>query len=156
MFGFRKVKKQIILPPISGEIIPLEAVPDKVFSKKMLGDGFAVIGDSKWVVAPVSGRLIHIFSTKHAFCLLTDDGLEVLVHVGIDTVHLRGQGFTVKQKEGDHVLQGDVVFELDLTILQQHSQWLMTPVVITNRERIQSLKINYGCQQPIAGEVQFK
>ena len=92
-----------IIAPLSGEIIPLEQVPDPVFSDKVLGDGAAILPKDGKIYSPVNGTLATIAATKHAFGFQTDDGLEILVHVGLETVSLNGEVFTVHKQEGDSV-----------------------------------------------------
>lgn len=97
-----------VLSIADGEVKPITAVKDPVFSSKMMGDGFAVEPENGNVYAPVSGIVTSVFPTKHAFGLLTDSGLEVLVHIGLDTVALNGVPFSVKVAEGQRVQAGDL------------------------------------------------
>ena len=98
MFNFFKKEEFKIVAPVSGELIPLSQVPDQVFSTKMMGDGFAVIPGSNRVVAPLSGSLETVFPTGHAVGIKTKDGIECIVHIGLDTVELNGEGFNVLVK----------------------------------------------------------
>jgi len=139
---------------VAGEIIEIEKVPDLVFSQKMVGDGFAIIPEGSLIKAPVSGTVVQIFPTNHAFGILSDSGLEILVHIGIDTVELKGEGFTRLVSPGTKVASGDAIIEIDLEYLSTHAKSLITPVVITNKEVIKSMKINYGKNQTIAAIVE--
>ncbi|MEW9809865.1 MAG: glucose PTS transporter subunit IIA [Candidatus Symbiodolus clandestinus] len=147
--GFRDLLP--IYAPLSGELLDLEAVPDKIFSEKIVGDGVAIqpsYGDT--LVAPVDGILRKIFPTHHAFSLVTADGLELLVHFGIDTVQLRGQGFQRLAQETQFVKRGDPIIHFDLPFLQATIQSTITPVVIANRDIIRYLTKQTGTA--IAGE----
>ncbi len=119
-----------IIAPLSGEIIPLEQVPDPVFSDKVLGDGAAILPKDGKIYSPVNGTLATIAATKHAFGFQTDDGLEILVHVGLETVSLNGEGFTVHKQEGDSVKVGDLIAEADLELFQSKGLKTITPVLI--------------------------
>src|SRR5699024_10059327 len=92
--------------PMTGKRIALEDVPDKVFSEKMMGDGFAIEPQDGRLVSPVDGKILNIFPTKHAIGIVDDLGHEILIHIGLDTVQLKGQGFTVKVAEGDLIEKG--------------------------------------------------
>lgn len=128
-----------ILSPMSGKIIDITEVPDPVFSQKMVGDGFAVEPTSGEVLAPVSGTLVQLFPTKHAFGILTQSGLEVLVHVGIDTVDLKGKGFEALAEVGSVVTAGTPILKVDLAVLSENGKSTTTPVVITNMAEVKSL-----------------
>lgn len=119
-----------IIAPLSGEIVALEQVPDPVFSEKALGDGIAILPEDGKVYSPVNGVVATVAATKHAYGFQSDDGLDVLVHVGLETVGLNGEGFTVHIKEGDRVKVGDLVAEADLSFLKSKNLNLITPVLI--------------------------
>ncbi|MBK5142811.1 PTS N-acetyl glucosamine transporter subunit IIABC [Budviciaceae bacterium BWR-B9] len=121
-----------LISPITGEIVALEAVPDEAFASKAVGDGIAVRPTGKTVVAPANGTLVKIFGTNHAFCLETENGAEVVVHIGIDTVKLDGKGFTRLAEEGATVKAGDPVLELDLDYLSANAASIISPVVVSN------------------------
>lgn len=124
--------------PIQGKMIPLDEVPDKVFSSKLVGEGVAFIPDKGEVAAPIEGTVEHIYPTKHALGIETNEGLEVLIHIGIDTSHLPGKWFNVLVKEGEKVVPGQTIIEFDLQRVREHSKSLATPMVITNHNRIKS------------------
>lgn len=120
-----------------GKVLPLEEVPDQVFAKKMLGDGYALdLTDGK-IVAPVSGEVVVVFPTGHAFGIKTKDGIEILVHLGIDTVELNGLGFNSQVKQGQHVKQGDVLTYMDLEAIKNAGKPTISPLVITSMELVE-------------------
>ena len=124
-----------------GEVIALEQVKDPVFSQKMMGDGFAVEPANGNIVSPVSGTVSSIFPTKHALGLVTEAGLEVLVHIGLDTVSLEGKPFTVHVAEGQKVVAGDLLVTADLDAIRAAGRETSTVVVFTNAEAIKSVKL---------------
>lgn len=130
--------------PIEGEIIPIEKVPDQVFSEKMLGDGFAIIPTGNKVFAPISGEIKVLFPTLHAVAIETLEGLELLIHIGIDTVELKGEGFTGHVKVGDIVKQGDLLITFDSEIIKSKATSIITPVLITNMDIIKNISVEYG------------
>ena len=124
-----------LVSPLTGEIVPLEQVPDEGFASKAVGEGVAVRPTGKLVLSPANGTLVKMFGTHHAFCLETDTGAEVVVHIGIDTVNLQGQGFTCLVDEGSKVTQGQPILELDLEYLNANARSMISPVVITNMDQ---------------------
>ncbi|PAB01928.1 PTS transporter subunit IIBC [Enterococcus canintestini] len=132
---------ETILNVADGNVKPISAVNDPVFSQKMMGDGFGVEPQNGTVYAPVSGTVTSVFPTKHALGLLTDNGLEVLVHMGIDTVDLKGAPFTVKVKDGDKVSAGDVIAQMDLNAIKAASKQTTIIVAFTNAEEIQTVTL---------------
>ncbi|MCJ0552067.1 PTS transporter subunit IIBC [Enterococcus cecorum] len=132
----------------NGEVIAIEAVADPVFSGKMMGDGFAVEPTDGTIVSPVDGTIKSVFPTKHAIGIETKEGVEVLVHMGIDTVSLEGKPFSVKVKEGDQVQAGQVLAQVDLEALQQADKKATMIVVFTNMDKIQAFELTQkGSQQ---------
>lgn len=132
----------------NGEVIAIEAVADPVFSGKMMGDGFAVEPTDGTIVSPVNGTIKSVFPTKHAIGIETKEGVEVLVHMGIDTVSLEGKPFSVKVKEGDQVKAGQVLAQVDLEALQQADKKATMIVVFTNMDKIQAFELTQkGNQQ---------
>ena len=124
-----------------GEVIALEQVKDPVFSQKMMGDGFAVEPENGNIVSPVSGTVSSVFPTKHALGIVTEAGLEVLVHIGLDTVSLEGKPFTVHVTEGQKVAAGDLLVTADLDAIREAGRETSTIVVFTNADAIQSVKL---------------
>ena len=124
-----------------GQVVALEQVEDPVFAQKMMGDGFAVEPANGNIVSPVTGTVSSIFPTKHALGLVTDSGLEVLVHIGLDTVSLEGKPFTVHVSEGQKVAAGDLLVTADLDAIREAGRKTSTVVVFTNAEAIKSVKL---------------
>ncbi|SHE38973.1 glucose PTS transporter subunit IIA [Alkalibacter saccharofermentans] len=133
-------EQTILKSPAKGKIIALKDVPDALFANKMIGDGFAVYPESKEICSPVDGEIVHIFDTNHAVGLRTDDGLEILVHIGIDTVKLKGEGFKRIAAIGQKVKAGDVLIECDLEFLKENAKSMITPVVVTNMDKVQKIE----------------
>tara|TARA_Y100000588_G_C13921851_1_gene781859 strand:+ start:72 stop:542 length:471 start_codon:yes stop_codon:yes gene_type:complete len=144
MFGLFKKKTLDLLAPMQGEVIDITQVPDAVFSQKMVGDGFALNPTEGLVKAPCSGKVAQIFPTNHAFGIISEEGVEVLVHIGIDTVELKGQGFSRVVEPGTQVQAGDVIVKVDLEVLKANEKSTVTPVVITTPDKIKSIQINHG------------
>ena len=120
----------VILSPVTGKAVALEQVPDPVFSQKIIGDGMAVIPEDGRILSPVTGEVASVADTFHAFGFRTDDGLELLVHVGLETVALKGECFKVHVKAGDRIQAGELVAEVDLAFLAERQINPITPVLI--------------------------
>ena len=120
-----------IYSPIEGEAVELTGVPDQVFSEKMMGDGVAIKPTSGTVRAPFDGEVVTDFPTKHALGLTNEGGLELLVHFGLDTVNLKGEGFDLKVAAGDKIKKGDVLMEVDLDYIRENAKSDITPIIIT-------------------------
>ncbi len=129
----------VLLAPVTGEVVALEDVPDAAFSSKAVGDGLAIRPTGRLVVAPCDGKLANIFSTNHAFSLVTDSGAEIIVHIGVDTVKLAGQGFKRLIQPGGMVKAGQAVLELDLEYLAANAVSTLSPVVLTNADEFGAL-----------------
>ncbi|HAR6521649.1 TPA: PTS transporter subunit EIIC [Staphylococcus pseudintermedius] len=121
-----------IVAPCDGEVIPLSEVPDQVFSGGMMGDGVGFIPRQSEIVAPFHGKVKALFPTKHAMGIESTDGVELLIHIGIDTVKLNGEGFESFVKVGDEVAEGQLLMKVDLEYLQQHAPSIVTPMIVTN------------------------
>ncbi|AJP21451.1 TPA: PTS transporter subunit IIABC [Staphylococcus aureus] len=121
----------IVHAPLTGEVSPLSEVPDQVFSEKMMGDGIAIKPSQGEVRAPFNGKVQMIFPTKHAIGLVSDSGLELLIHIGLDTVKLNGEGFTLHVEEGQEVKQGDLLINFDLDYIRNHAKSDITPIIVT-------------------------
>lgn len=132
-----------LVAPLSGEVIDIAKVEDVTFSQKMLGDGIAIVPVDGKLVAPADGTIIQLFHTKHALGI-DIKGLQLLIHVGMNTVELNGEGFTAHVAEGDKVKKGDLLLEIDLDLLREKGYPIETPVVITNMEDVKNLKVNAG------------
>ena len=139
-----------ILSPVTGKAIPLEQVDDPVFSQKVIGDGMAVIPSNGTIVSPVDAEVVSVAETKHAFGLKTEDGLELLIHVGLETVSLKGECFEVFVKPGDKVKAGQKLAKVDLEFLKEKNISAVTPVLVCGGMEGKSL--NYGEGEMKAGE----
>ncbi|MDQ0198710.1 N-acetylglucosamine-specific PTS transporter subunit IIBC [Neobacillus ginsengisoli] len=136
--------------PIEGEIIPITEVPDQVFSQKMMGDGFAIIPEKGSVVSPVDGEVLNIFPTKHAIGIMSREGYEILIHVGMDTVNLKGEGFTVLVTEGEQITKGQEILKFDLEFLKKSAPSTVTPIIFTNLSKL-SIKKQGKAEQGKSG-----
>ncbi|WP_285878474.1 PTS glucose transporter subunit IIA [Neobacillus mesonae] len=128
--------------PLDGEIVSIEMVPDPVFSQKMMGDGFAIQPANGTVISPVDGKVISVFPTKHAVSLVDNTGREILIHVGLETVSLNGEGFTTFVKDGQKVKKGQKLLEADFNTIKNKVPSIITPVVFTNLSENEQLTIN--------------
>lgn len=135
-------KEDAFIAPLKGEIKPITEVPDAVFSGKMMGDGFAIVPSEGTVVSPVDGKIVNMFPTKHAIGILSDSGREILIHVGIDTVNLKGQGFEALIAENDRVEAGQPLLKVDLDYIGENATSIITPIVFTNLQQGEAIKIN--------------
>jgi glucose-specific phosphotransferase system IIA component len=144
MFGLFKAKTVKLLAPMDGHLIDIEEVPDQVFSQKFVGDGIAIEPTSSTVVAPVSGKISRLFPTRHAFSIMTSQGLEVMVHIGLDTVELQGEGFESLKNEGDEVTAGMPIIRVDKAYLKSQGKAIVTPVVVSSEKKISLTKHSTG------------
>ncbi|MDQ1147898.1 PTS system glucose-specific IIA component [Bacillus sp. SORGH_AS 510] len=131
-FNIFKKEKLAIFAPVNGDIIPLSEVPDPVFSQKMMGEGIAMVPEEGKVTSPVKGNVILVADTKHAVGIRAVDGTEILIHVGLETVSLNGEGFTVAVNVGDKVAAGQLLMKVDLDTIKVRAKSIITPIVITN------------------------
>ena len=156
MFGlFKKNKGKSepqLISPVSGEVIALETVSDPVFSSKMMGDGFAVKPSDGAVYSPVTGKVLSVFPTKHAVTFQDETGLEVLLHIGIDTVSLEGKGFEITVSENDSVTPETKLGNVDLNYLAENGKESTTMVIFTNLAE-KDLKVNVNTGEYQAGSV---
>ncbi|GIN38860.1 MULTISPECIES: PTS sugar transporter subunit IIA [Heyndrickxia] len=130
---FKKEKEELqIYAPINGEIISIEEVPDPVFNQKMMGEGVAVIPTEGSICSPVDGTILQVAPTKHAVGILAKDGSEILIHIGLETVALKGEGFQVAVTTGDKVSKGQRLIDVDWEYIKLHAKSIITPIVITN------------------------
>jgi len=138
-------KKEKILPAVmDGEAIPLSAVPDEAFASGMLGVGFGIQPTSGTVYCPADGKIVGITETRHAYTVLTDDGLDLLIHVGIDTVKLGGEGFISMVVEGERVTAGSVIARADLELISSRGYPTVTVVLITNPDQLFKSSFTFG------------
>lgn len=141
-FFKKKAKDEEFLSPMEGIVKELANVPDQVFSEKVMGDGFAIEATGRKVVAPISAKVTAAFPTGHAFGLQAPDSTEILIHIGIDTVQLNGEGFNVKVKEGDDVKQGDTLAEVDLDVIKAAGKSVISPIIFTDGKTVEVRKKN--------------
>lgn len=155
MFGlFKKNKKEEALKfvaPISGKAVDLSEVPDPVFAQKMAGDGLGIDSTGDTIVAPCDGELTLVFKTKHAFAMTLDNGVELLVHIGIETVSLNGEGFEQLAEQGTRVKAGTPIIKIDRELIKSKGLSLVTPVLITNPDAVKSMDVKTG-MDVVAGE----
>jgi len=126
------VKEVVIKAPLTGEIHPLSDVPDPVFAEKMMGDGFAITPSEGVVVSPFDGEIVQVFHTKHAIGIRSKEGVEILIHVGLETVKLNGEGFDAHVTEGQNVNAGDHLLTFNIDYIKENAKSTITPVIFTN------------------------
>ena len=126
------VPTEALAAPVAGKVVPLAKVEDEIFSSEMLGKGIAILPEENIVKSPVKGEIVTIFDTQHAIGLKTDDDVEVLIHIGIDTVNLKGQHFKALAKVGDRVEVGTPIMEVDFAAVKEAGYDIITPVIVTN------------------------
>lgn len=129
-----------IYSPINGSAVELEKVEDEVFSSGMLGQGIAIEPSQGRVVAPVAGTISMVFETKHAIGITSDNGVEVLIHIGLDTVQLKGKYYTTHVNTGDYVKEGDLLVEFDSDKIKSEGYQVITAIIITNSTDYKQVK----------------
>ncbi|MDD7305847.1 MAG: PTS glucose transporter subunit IIA [Peptoniphilaceae bacterium] len=137
-----KTSSLYIYSPVKGEVIDIEEVKDPIFSKKIMGDGFAVIPKDKEITAPVDGKVEFIAETKHGISLKTKEGLELFIHLGIDTVNLKGEGFRMKVKKGDVLKVGDPICQYDIDFIKNKGFDTTVVLVITSLGDFKNMKVD--------------
>ncbi|AZB43293.1 PTS glucose transporter subunit IIA [Bacillus sp. FJAT-42376] len=147
-------KHETVFAPMKGKLVSLEEVPDPVFSQKMMGDGAAIIPAEGKVVSPVNGEVIQLFHTKHAIGLRSETGMELLIHIGLETVGMNGEGFEAHVKEGDKVSAGDHLITCDLNLINEKASSTITPIVITNGDILQSVE-KMDSQDTVEGQTKI-
>lgn len=155
MFSFLKKKKNdiVIGSPCKGTAVPLSEVNDPTFSEGILGPGAAVIPAEGKIVAPADGTIQLVFNTLHAISMLTEDNAELVIHVGIDTVNRKGEGFTSHVAAGDKVKKGDLLLEVDLDALKADGYDTVTPVIVCNGTEFSSVKDSAGKEVSALDEI---
>lgn len=143
IFG-KKEKKEIIGAPIKGTVIPLTEVPDEAFAQEILGKGVGICPEDDLVVAPCNGEVTMVFETKHAISLMTEAGAEVLIHIGLDTVNLRGEYFDTKVTAGDKVTAGMPLIEFDRERIKAAGYETISPVIVCNSGDFSSINTFSG------------
>lgn len=139
--------------PVNGKVIPIEEVSDPVFSQKMMGDGFGVVPSDGDIYAPASGKVVSVFPTQHAVGLELDNGIEVLVHIGIDTVELEGGPFNTTVKEGDQVTKDTKISTVDLKGLEEAGKENTLIVVFTNMDQVESFNLTTTGQSTVGTDI---
>ncbi|MGO0907765.1 PTS sugar transporter subunit IIA [Clostridioides difficile] len=141
---FKMFKKKSIKSPISGKVIELSKIPDAVFSQKLMGEGIAIDSTGDIVYAPANGKVAVVAETKHAFVIELENGMELLIHVGLDTVNLKGEGFEALVSVGDQVKEGAPMLKIDRPLIESNGISLITPVTITNHSEYNMNTYNVG------------
>lgn len=117
---------------VTGNVMKIEDIPDPVFAEKMMGDGIAIVPAEGSIFSPVNGDIMHVFPTKHAISIKTANGAELLIHIGLETVSMNGEGFTVHVTEGKTVKVGDALITVDLDMVKKRAKSTVIPIIITN------------------------
>lgn len=144
--GGSEKEREKILAPVEGTVVPLSEVNDPTFSQEILGKGVAIVPAKGRVVAPANGVLTVVFETKHAISVTTDGGAEIIVHVGLDTVNLKGEHYTAYKKQGDKVKAGDLLLEFDMDAIKKAGYEVITPVIICNTPNFPDMTCHVGIQ----------
>lgn len=145
MFGMFK-KEGVLVAPVHGKTLDITTVPDAVFAEKMAGDGLAIDPTGDTFVAPADGELTMLFGTKHAFGMTLDKGVEILVHIGLDTVSLNGEGFTALKTQGDKLKKGDPIIKIDPEFIKSKGLSLITPIIFTDLDKIKEFHAEVGIE----------
>ena len=141
---FNKNKSISIVAPMAGSLVDITKVEDDVFSEKLVGDGIAINPTEGTVTSPVKGTVVQVFPTGHALGIRTLEGLEILLHIGLDTVELKGEGFKVYVKTGDNVDIGDKLLDVDLDMIKESGRFITSPIIITNMDMVKSISTKSG------------
>lgn len=142
---FKKVNQSIILnAPLEGTFVLLEEVPDQVFSEKMMGDGVAILPQNNRLVSPIDGEVVDVFPTKHAISLRSNEGAELLIHMGLETVNLKGEGFEINVKNGDKISKGTQLGIFDIEKIKKLGYEVITPIILLNGDHYE---ISHRIQQ---------
>lgn len=131
-----EIRTLSFIAPLSGPLVALQDVPDPVFAQKLVGDGISIDPVTNRLLAPCAGKITQVHPSHHAVTIMTESGLELMVHIGVDTVNLKGKGFTAKVKEGAQVAVGDLLIEFDMDYVALNAKSLLTQMVVTNGEQI--------------------
>ncbi|TGB02764.1 PTS sugar transporter subunit IIA [Halobacillus salinus] len=133
LFGKKETSSEVY-SPVTGNKVALEGVPDPVFSQKMMGEGIAIDPTDGVVVSPVEGEVVQVFPTKHAVGLKTASDAEILIHIGLETVSMEGEGFEAFVSQGDKVKVGDKLITFDLDLVKEKAKSTVTPIIVTNSD----------------------
>ncbi|WP_208560506.1 PTS sugar transporter subunit IIA [Marinilactibacillus kalidii] len=144
---------KLLLRAVSdGEVLSIEEVPDEIFAQKMIGEGFAVKPTSQLVVAPIDGKLIEVAEAKHAYYIETEEGLKILIHVGIDTLLLNGEGFSTKLKKDDYIEAGDALVAFDEQLITEKGFNTIISVIVLDDEAFELKQTLHPTKEAHAGE----
>lgn len=149
---FERLKKKFITEekpfhfpaPVSGKVVDLDNVNDPTFSERMLGEGVAIVPSGTRILSPISGEISLMFETGHAVSIISNQGMEVLIHVGLDTIALKGKHFTAHKQTGDKVSPGDLLIEFDPEGIKEDGYDVITPIILTNADEYSQLKLYTG------------
>jgi PTS system glucose-specific IIA component len=136
-----RITEELLLSPLTGRVLAMEDVPDPTFSRKMAGKGIAVDPEEGTVVSPVNGELIRLFRTKHAMWIRGESGLDILIHIGLDTVYMNGEGFKALAGSGERVKTGQPLIEFSLDLVRKKAASAITPMFLIAPEQIEHAKI---------------
>ncbi|WP_334328715.1 PTS sugar transporter subunit IIA [Companilactobacillus sp. HBUAS59699] len=151
---FSRTKSEPVVAPVTGQLIQLDKVSDPVFAKKMMGDGFAIIPHDETIVSPVNGVVSTVFPTKHAVMIKSKHGLEIMLHLGIDTVELNGEPFEMKVREGNKITAGQMIATMNLKSIKEADKDTTVMVIITDINEVKN-SITYTGRSVINGESIF-
>ena len=142
LFGKKEeqVNEVVLSSYMKGKVVDITEVPDPVFAQKMMGDGFAIIPEEGKLISPVAGEIIQVFPTKHAFGIKSGE-VELLIHVGLETVAMKGEGFDVAVSAGDRVEVGQTLLTYDLEFVKEKAKDIITPCVVTNMDSVASIEV---------------
>lgn len=135
----KKAAEKEVLSPLNGKVIPLKEVHDEVFSSEMMGKGCAILPSEGKIYAPFNGKVVGLLDSHHAVGMESEDGVEILIHVGMDTVKLNGEGFTIHVEEGQQVKAGQLLLEFDMDKIQAAGYEVTTPVIVTNSDEFSEI-----------------
>lgn len=138
MFNFMK-KPKVFVSPMAGKTVTIQEIPDEVFSQKIVGDGVAILPTDDEIFSPVDGEIIQIAESGHAFCIKSNDNVEILIHIGVDTVNMHGEGFEALAKVGQKVKKGELIARADIELIKQKGYHTHTAVLVTNMNIIKDL-----------------
>lgn len=155
MFFRKKVNELEIFKCAQGDIVPIENVPDSVFADKLLGDGIAINPSDGEIISPIDGRVVMIQDSLHAIGIQSEDGIEILIHVGLDTVELKGEGFVKKVNINDRVNKGQPIVCFDKKMIEEKGYNTITMMIVVNNERICKLEKGNQLDKPLI-KVQYK
>lgn len=155
MFGFLKGKsKEIVVgSPVKGKAVPVSQVNDPTFAEEILGKGIAIMPEDGKICAPAAGEISMVFDTRHAFSMTTKEGVELLVHIGLETVGLKGKGFTAHAKAGDKVEKGDLVITADFEVIKGEGLDTIIPVIVCNTDEFKNVEALAGKDVAVGDDI---